>query len=136
MARGIQRNPKTTPHKGTIDLEGSFATNGASAPAAAGIYGNWISSVAHSATGVWTITLKEKFRSMQGMFAGHVTPQGASAAAYAGSLGAQDLSAGTCQVCNATAGALADIAAATGNRINVTLTMKYERVVDGGGLDP
>lgn len=132
MSHAIQRNDVKSPHKGEIVLTGIFWTNADSNPAS--VIGSWISSVAHTDTGVWTITMKEKFRGWVGLLGAHVS---LSMNAYADSniqLGAMDLDAGTVIVRNGTGGVAADIAANANNFISVTLHLKYSKAEDASGL--
>lgn len=126
--RGFQRQTLEGPHKGELLLRGGFAPNAALAPVA--LYGNWIESVAHDSTGVWTVTIKEAFRDMDN-FGKQATVQLASGAAAAIQFGAYDKAAGTLVVRNYTGGSLADIAADANNIIWLDLAMRYGNVPDG-----
>jgi len=134
----LTRQTAETTHKGEIRLSGSFIPNTAGTPAAAGIRGNWIASVAHTNTGIWTITIKAGYRGLRGLISAHCSLQLASAALSFVQLGAIDLAAGTVVVCNFTEGAgtlaLADIAANANNRICVELVCKWLPVKDGSGI--
>jgi len=121
-----------SPHKGEIILSGHFYPDTAANPST--VRGSWISSVAHTATGVWTITMKEKFRGWIGVLGAHVSLQ---LNAYADSniqFGAMDLDNGTIIVRAGTAGVAADIAANANNIVFVTLHLKYSGAEDGSGL--
>lgn len=136
MSYGILRDTIQGPHKGEIILAGSFRPNAASAPT---VYrGNWISSIAHTATGVWTITMKEKFRGWQGIVACAVSLRMNALALTILQFGAIDLDAGTIIIRGATESggtlAAADIASNANNWIDVVLHLKYDKSQDGSGL--
>lgn len=136
MSYGIQRNDVKTPHKGEIVLAGIFWTNADSNPAT--VVGSWISSVAHTATGVWTITMKEKFRGWVGLLGCDVSLSMNALGLSIVQFGAMDLDAGTVIIRAATESggtlAAADIAANANNFISVTLRLKYSNADDGSGL--
>lgn len=134
----ITRQTAETTHKGELKLSGSFIPNSASTPASSGIRGNWISSVAHTSTGVWTITMKAGYRGLRGILGALCSLQlNASALSFV-QLGAIDLNAGTIVVRayteSAGSFALADIASDANNRISVELTCKWLPVADGSGV--
>lgn len=136
MSYGIQRNDVKTPHKGEIVLSGYFFPNGSSAPAT--VKGSWISSVAHTATGVWTITMKEKFRGWVGILGAQLSLQMNALGLSIIQFGAMDMDNGTIIIRAATESggtlAAADIAAHANNIIFVTLHLKYSNAEDGSGL--
>jgi len=136
MSYGIRRETVETPHKGEIVLTGIFWTNGSSAPTA--LVGSWISSVAHTATGVWTITMAEKFRGWVGLLGCDVSLSMNALGLSIVQFGAIDLDAGTVIIRAATESggtlAAADIAANANNFISVTLRLKYNKSPDGSGL--
>ena len=136
MSYGVQREIIQGCHKGEIRLSGSFRPNGSSAPTV--WYGNWISSIAHTDTGVWTITMKEKFRGWQGAFAMLVSARFATLSLSIVQFGAVDLDAGTIVIDVATEGAgtlaAADIASNAANWIDIELVLKYDKSQDGSGL--
>lgn len=82
-----------SPHKFETLLHGSFQFNGASAPT--NIVGNWIDSVAHTSTGVWTLTMKEGFWNWATLLDRHVSLELDASAGYTLSFGAIDKTAGT-----------------------------------------
>lgn len=136
MSYGVQRDYLMGPHKGEIILTGIFWTNAGSAPTT--IVGNWISSVAHTATGVWTITMKEKYRGWIGLLGAQVSLSMNALGLSIIQFGAMDLDAGTIIIRAATESggtlAAADIAANANNFISVTLHLKYDKSQDGSGL--
>ena len=136
MSYGIQRNDVKTPHKGEVILAGYFYPNGSSTPAT--VRGSWIDSVAHTATGVWTITMKEKFRGWIGLLGAQVSLSMNALGLSIIQFGAMDLSAGTIIIRAATESggtlAAADIAANANNIIFVTLNLKYSKAEDASGL--
>lgn len=136
MSYGIQRNDVKSPHKGEIVLTGIFWTNAGSAPTS--VVGSWISSVAHTATGVWTITMKEKYRGWIGLLGCDVSLSMNALGLSIVQFGAMDLDAGTIIIRAATESggtlAAADIAANANNFISVTLRLKYSGAEDASGL--
>lgn len=133
----IRRYDQQT-HIGVVRLHGRFRFNGASAPTS--VIGNWVSSVAHTATGVWTVTLAQRFRKWRGPLSAHVSLELDAAALTFLQLGALDEAAGTVIVRAFTesAGTLAaaDIAAGSndGNWCHLTLVLKYSTTGDGSGI--
>lgn len=113
---------------GVVILGFSWATNGSSQPVASSITGRGVASVAWTSTGVFTITLQDVYPYLLSATA---TLQLASADdKVAANIGAVDLNAKTIQVriYDASMAALADVAAATGNRVNVCLVLKNSGV--------
>lgn len=124
----FQRNTVESPHKGEVRLVGGFRTNGGSSPTA--IYGNWISSVARTGAGAYTVTLKNDFKGL------HCTGKSATLQlAAAGDskvvLGPYDATAGTQVVTTITTAAAADIAADANNIVWLELVVSYGRIADG-----
>jgi hypothetical protein len=119
------------PHQGSLDVgvvavQGSFAPNGGSAVSAASNKGKgW--SVAHTSTGLFTITLEDVYPAMLSATA---TLQLATAADQFVQIGAIDLSAKTVQirVWDVSAAAVADVAADANNRINFRLIFRNSSV--------
>lgn len=136
MSYGVQREPIEGCHKGEIRLVGSFRPNGSSTPTV--WYGNWIYSIVHSATGVWTITMKSKYRGWQGILGMFVSLRFASLSLTLAQFGAVDLDAGTIVIDVATESggtlAAADIASNAANWIDIELVLKYDKSQDGSGL--
>jgi hypothetical protein len=141
MGSYFQRQTLEGPHKSEVILNGKFNPNGSSNPTSAMIFGNWIASVAHSATGKWTITMKTPFKGAAGWHScqvslGSSTDQPEVSVRH----GAIDLSAGTIVVFASdeddTSGisAAADIAYDAATFISVSLSVKYDKVPDGSGL--
>ena len=134
--QGVQREPQYQSHKGVIELDGIFWPDTASNPS--DIIGNWIDSVAHSATGVWTITMKEKYRGHIGLLGCQVSLSMNALGLSIIQFGAIDLAAGTIIIRAATESggtlAAADIAANANNFIAVKLVLKFEKSQDGSGL--
>jgi hypothetical protein len=113
---------------GVVLLGFSFATNGSSDPVASTITGRGVASVVLASTGVYTITLQDVYPALLSATA---SLQLASADdKVAASIGAVDLTAKTIQVrlYDISSAALANVAAATGNRVNVTLVLKNSQV--------
>ena len=134
----IRRNDQQT-HIGVVRLHGRFRFNGSSAPTS--LIGNWLSSVAHTATGIWTVTLHNRFAKWRGVVAAHATLEvDANADLSFVQLGALTASAGTVIVRAFTEGAgtlaAADIAAGSnnGNWCHLTLALKYSSTGDGSGI--
>lgn len=127
-----------TVHKGVVYLEGSFQFNGSSAPT--NVVGAFIDSVAHTSTGVWTITLKEEFRSWQGILSRVGSLEFDSSSLSVFHWGPAAASAGTLVVRVQTEStdtlALADVAAGSndGNWFHFLLALKYSTVPDGSGV--
>lgn len=129
------------PHKGEVLLDGKFRPNDASAPTAAMIFGNWISSIAHTATGKWTITMKDDFKNLIGWHSLHVTLSTATAQpTISVSGGAIDLAAGTIVIHAAAEDGVSGISAASNiaadadTFISVSLSVKYDTSPDGSNL--
>lgn len=133
---GFQRQTLESTHKGEVRLSGSFRPNGSSTPTV--WYGNWISSIAHTATGVWTITIKEKYRGLQGALAILVSARFNAFSPTVIQLGAIDLDAGTIVVMAGTESAsdiaAADIASNANNWIDLELCLQYTKTPDGSGI--
>jgi hypothetical protein len=113
---------------GVVLLGFSFATNGSSDPLTSSIVGRGVQKVEHPSTGVFTITLQDVYPFL---LSATSTLQLASADdKVVAQIGAVNLNARTIEVRTydlSTAG-LADVAAATGNRVNVTLVLKNSGV--------
>lgn len=131
------REPVEHFHKGVHLIEGSFRFNGASNPTT--VRGSAIDSVAHTSTGVWTITLKEEFRNWKGMWrTGGLELDASGLSVW--HWGAADESAGTLIVRVQTEAtgtlALADVASGSndGNWFHFVLAVKYSTAVDGSGF--
>ena len=133
----FDRRPLKTSHVGNVALFGCWAPNGSSATAAANIHANWIASVAHTDTGVYTVTLKTKFWNMNLVHVSAQLRMGTWADSVA-QVGAVDMSAGTIVVntCTENAGALtaADIAADSSNWVDMILVCQYGNVIDGSNV--
>lgn len=133
---GFQRQTLESSHKGELRFAGSFRPNGSSTPTI--WYGNWISSIAHTATGVWTITMKEKYRGLQGILAAIVSARFNALSLTVIQLGAIDLDAGTIIIRAATESggtlAAADIASNANNWIDLDISLQYTKTPDGSGI--
>lgn len=131
----VIRNVLTAPHKDNVVLAGGFQFNGASAPTTT--TGRWISSVAHTSTGVWTVTMGTEYWNWQKKIAMTATLELDASALSFVTLGAATASAGTLVVRayteSASTLALADIAAGSndGNWCHLALVLKYTTAVDG-----
>lgn len=127
------RKTQESSQPGCVLLHGGFAFNGAAAPT--GIFGNWILSIVHTGTGIWTITLKPDFRGLQ-LIARLVALSLAASADANIHMGPYDRVAGTLVVRVLTAGSLADVAAGTDNYCFLELVVASDAglVADGGGL--
>lgn len=113
---------------GVVVLGFSFATNGSSDPVASTLTGRGVASVVLTSTGVYTITLQDVYPYLLSATA---SLQLASADdKVAANIGAVDLNAKTIQVrlYDLSGAALTNVAAATGNRVNVTLVLKNSQV--------
>jgi hypothetical protein len=113
---------------GVVVLPISWDCNGASNPVATSILGRGVASVVLSATGVYTVTLQDVY---SGLLAANATLQLATSDDKVTSqLGVVSLSASTFQVriFDISTGALANVAAATGNRVNLLLVLKNSGV--------
>jgi len=130
----FQRQTLETPHKSNILLSGAFAPNGSSATDAANIRGNWISSVAHTATGIYTVTMRTDFINLK-LVSVLASLRMDTAALSVARPGAIDMAAGTIVIYTFTEGggtlALADIAADSGSWVDIALTVQYSPVTDG-----
>lgn len=113
---------------GVVVLPISWDCNGASNPVATSILGRGVTSVVLSATGVYTVTLQDVY---SGLLAANATLQLATSDDKVTSqIGVVSLSASTFQVriFDISTGALANVAAATGNRVNLLLVLKNSSV--------
>lgn len=107
-----------------VQVAGSFAPNGSSAVDATSNKGKgW--TVARTGTGVFTLTLAEKWAEM---FSAIATVQLNAAADTAIQVGAYDATNRTLILRSITAGSAADIAANANNRINFSLQMTRSKV--------
>lgn len=129
----LNRKTQETSQPACVALQGGFAFNAALAPT--GIFGNWIQSIAHTGTGIWTVTLKPDFRGLS-LIARLVSMSLAASADSNIHTGPYDRVAGTLVVRVLTAGALADVAAATDNYCFLELVVASDAglVSDGGGI--
>lgn len=121
MARTGTSNMKTA---GTnyLEIKGSFLPDTANTPT--GLVGKGIASVAHTATGVFTVTLSDKY---SGWVSGHTSLQMASATNIASQFGAIDVvTAKTIVIRTYTPGTntAVDIAADAANRVCFSITVK------------
>lgn len=125
-------------HHGIIDVEGSFQFNGSSNPT--NVIGRGLSSVAHTSTGVWTVTLDSELQNAEGLVAMGVSLEADASMLSNLELGAFSASAGTVIVRAYTEAsdttALADIAAGSnrGNWCHLRLVLKFSDIEDGSGL--
>lgn len=137
-AYGFHKSTLETTHKGEVRYPGSFVPNGSSAPEASGIRGNWISSVVHTGTGIWTITMATPYKNVVGLLSAIATLSLASSGLSFVQIGAIDLTAGTIVIRAYTEAtgtlALADIDNTAGNRISFEFVFKYANIPDGAGV--
>lgn len=138
MANAFQKYRMTTSHGGNVMLVGRWRFNGASAPTS--IKANWITSVARTSTGVWTLTINTAYRSWVANSVVIASLELDAAGLSFISTGAYSTSAGTLVVRAYTesAGTLAaaDIAAGSnnGNWCHMIVINKEETITDGSGL--
>jgi hypothetical protein len=125
-------------HKDTYLVDGRFRFNGSSAPTS--VVGAAVQSVAHTATGVWTVTLKPQFRNWRGVLSRqvsleldasaltvlHMGPAVAAAGTFV--VRAQTEAAGTLALANVASGSNA------GNWCHFSLLLKYGTSKDGSGV--
>lgn len=142
MTLSILRCTDEQLHLGTVRVEGSFRFDTTTDPSdtAGYVLGRGISNVAHTSTGVWTVTLDDELLNSQGLICAQVTLELDASALTNLELGAFDAAAGT-QIVRAyteAAGttALADIAAGSnrGNWCHLTWVLKFSTAQDGSGL--
>jgi hypothetical protein len=123
-------------HQAEKRLTGMFVVKGTSAPTS--VYGNWIESIAHTATGVWTITIKSRYRSTFGLLGFNVSLLEATPLGSRVELKSYDLSAGTVVVCAWAEDAYGVAAASDLNtstdKISVELVIQSTSIKDGSGL--
>ena len=113
---------------GVVVLGINWATNGSSDPVASTITGRGVASVVLASTGVYTVTLQDVYPTLLSATA---SVQLASADdKVAANIGAVDLNARTIQVriYDLSTAALANVAAASGNRVNLMLVLKNSQV--------
>ena len=138
MTLSIMHEPDTQLHKGTVRVTGRFRFNGSSAPTS--VIGRGISSVAHTSTGVWTVTLDSELQNAVGLVKFQATLELDASAVTFVTQGAVSLSAGTFIVRAYTestgAFALADVAAGSnnGNWCHLDIELKFSGAEDGSGL--
>jgi hypothetical protein len=130
-----------SPGKGLVVLPLRFRFNAALAPTDFTGAAHLIESVAHTAAGIWTVTLKPAFRGWRGLVAAAVSLELDAAAVLAvASLGPMLATPGTIVVRSFTeaAGTLAaaDLPAGAnnGNWCHVLLVLKFSTAVDGSGI--
>jgi hypothetical protein len=138
MTYEFQRQTLETTHKSIVEFSGGFLPNGSSACSASHIRANWILSVAHTATGVYTVTMKSEYRNLQGVLSAVGSLRIAGTALSWGRIGAIDLSAGTIVCYTFTEAsdttALADITQDAGSSFDIILQLQYAPIVDGSGI--
>ncbi len=113
---------------GVVILGINWATNGSSDPVASTITGRGVASVTLASTGVYTVTLQDVYPTLLSATA---TLQLASADdKVTAQIGAVDLANRTIQVriYDISSAGVADVAAATGNRVNLLLVLKNSGV--------
>jgi hypothetical protein len=113
---------------GVVILGINWATNGSSDPVASTITGRGVASVTLASTGVYTVTLQDVYPTLLSATA---TLQLASADdKVTAQIGAVDLAAKTVQVriYDLSTAAVANVNAATGNRVNLLLVLKNSGV--------
>lgn len=134
---GFSRHKIQTPHVNNILHAGCWRPNGSSATAAANIHANWILSVAHTDTGIYTVTIKTDFRYQKLVYVSATLRMGTSTLSRA-QVGAVDLDAGTIVVNTETESggthAAADIASDSSNWVDMLLVTQYGPVVDGSNV--
>jgi hypothetical protein len=134
----LSKGTTQTPHGSEVELTGRFRFNGSSDPTSK--IGNWISSVAHTSTGVWTVTMKDPYKKLYGAYARNVSLEMDASALNVINMGAYDEALGTfiIRVYTESAGtlALADIAAGSndGNWCHMRLSIKASNRPDNSGL--
>lgn len=134
----LSKGSTQTPHGNEVELMGRFRFNGASAPTSK--IGNWIASIAHTATGVWTVTMKDPYKKVYGAYSRQVSLEMDASALNVISMGAYDATLGTfiVRVYTEAAGtlALADVAAGSnaGNWCHMRLSLKASNIPDNSGL--
>jgi hypothetical protein len=132
------RNKLETFHKDSYLVEGRFRFNGSSAPTT--FYGAAIQGVAHTTTGVWTITLKPEFRNWRGLISRVGGLELDASALTVWHWGPASAANGTLVVRTQTEGAgtlaLANVAAGSndGNWFHFACLLKYGVSPDGSGL--
>lgn len=124
----FERQTVETSGKSEVRLSGGFRTNGASSPTV--LYGNWILSVARTAAGTYTLTVKRDFRFLD-LVSKQCSLQLAAAGDSKVQFGPYDKTAGTQVVITITGVAAADIAADANNIVWVELIARYGTVPDG-----
>ena len=117
---------------GVTFLFGSFTPANGASPTASTIRGNCVSTVVRDAEGVWTVTLKERFRGACNLVYASAAYQNSTPDAGAIVLGAIDLSAGTVVLSGWLAHVADDLAANTPT-IRFMLAVQSAQTKDGGG---
>ncbi len=125
-------NVMKSPTKDPVRLTGRFEFNGASAITAAQITAVWIESIAHTATGVWTVTVKPAFRA-QAMLAMQATLELAAAGDSQVNLRPYNVALGTF-IIDVQTGAATPADLATTNFCSLGLDAKYSGAPDGSGV--
>lgn len=95
-------------------------------------YGSWIESIDQTAEGLWTITVKSRFRSSHRILGVFAQYQNGTIDSGAVVVGAIDWSAGTVKLGGWLAHVADDLAANTPT-IHVMLLVQSNQIVDGGG---
>lgn len=134
----LSKGSVQTAHPNEVHLVGKFRFNGASNPT--NVRGNWISSVARTNTGIWTVTMKSAYQKLYGAYSRHVSLELDASALSMLTMGDYSTTAGTFIVRGYTEAAgtlaLADIAAGSnnGNWCHMMLVLKASNVPDNSGL--
>lgn len=133
---GWDRQTIEGPHKGETRLVGSFQPNDTSAPTAAMLRGALIESVAYAATGVWTVTIAERFRKCPRVLACFVKARFGALEDLGVQCGELDMDAGTIVIRGfaISTGAAATIDDDDDNWIDIELVLKYNTAPDGSNF--
>lgn len=134
MPNVFQPYEMKTSSGGLVMLVGRFRFNGASAPTT--IKANWITSIAHTSTGIWTITVSTAYRTWVANACRQVSLELDTGNDTQLHFGPYDVSAGTLVVRATTGGAYDSVAAGSnaGNWCQLLLFNKEAPIVDGSGL--
>lgn len=127
---GRQRFPAECLGQGRVGISGSFAPNGSSALAAASMYGTTGWTVAYTSTGLYTITLDDKWLYLLSAWHSLQLHTGSDKYLQWGDIDVASAKTLQLRCWDASDAAVADVAADSNNRIHFGLVLK--RTTSGG----
>jgi glucose/arabinose dehydrogenase len=132
MSKAFTTYETDSSQNGVTFLFGSFTPANGASPTASTIRGNCISTVARTAEGLWTVTLKDRFMGGFNLVFAAASYQNTTADAGAANIAEVDLSAGTVKLAGWLAHVADDLAGGTPT-IRFMLAIQSSQIKDGGG---